>query len=546
MGEKVAMRKSLLISLAITLVVTLAAFTATLIAGNKPLLGLDLQGGASVVLAPDQKVDTKVLDTTISIIRNRVDGLGVSEPEISREGNNVLVQLPGVKDQKKALEQVGTTAELRFRPVLTQVPIDPNFTPATTTTAVGATTTTLAGATTTTAVGATTTTLAGATTTTAVGSTTTSVGSTTTTTIDPAVVAPASQCATTSSAKIATTKPEEDDPTKTVVLPQYDSKKNITARYCLGPSQLIGNAVSDASVEYPNGSSVPVVGIKFTGAGLTAFNQIAQTCYAGGATCPSRSVAIVLDGVVKSAPRIQPDKTAFEPFTSNGVQISGGGSGMSRSEADSLALVLKYGSLPVKLTPQSVTTVSATLGKDSLRAGIISGLIGLALVVLFMLVYYRILGLVVLGGLIVSSMLLYSLVTYFNATMTLSGIAGIIVSIGVTVDSYVVYFEKLKDEVRLGKTIRSSAERGFKSAYRTILAADASSFIGAALLYILTEGSVKGFAFFLGVSTLLDMITAFMFTRPLVILVTRTKLFAKDRVLGIPVAQANRVAGVVR
>ena len=530
MGEKVAMRKSLLISLAITLVVTLAAFTATLIAGNKPLLGLDLQGGASVVLAPDQKVDTKVLDTTISIIRNRVDGLGVSEPEISREGNNVLVQLPGVKDQKKALEQVGTTAELRFRPVLTQVPIDPNFTPATTTTAVGATTTTLAGATTTTAV----------------GSTTTSVGSTTTTTIDPAVVAPASQCATTSSAKIATTKPEEDDPTKTVVLPQYDSKKNITARYCLGPSQLIGNAVSDASVEYPNGSSVPVVGIKFTGAGLTAFNQIAQTCYAGGATCPSRSVAIVLDGVVKSAPRIQPDKTAFEPFTSNGVQISGGGSGMSRSEADSLALVLKYGSLPVKLTPQSVTTVSATLGKDSLRAGIISGLIGLALVVLFMLVYYRILGLVVLGGLIVSSMLLYSLVTYFNATMTLSGIAGIIVSIGVTVDSYVVYFEKLKDEVRLGKTIRSSAERGFKSAYRTILAADASSFIGAALLYILTEGSVKGFAFFLGVSTLLDMITAFMFTRPLVILVTRTKLFAKDRVLGIPVAQANRVAGVVR
>ena len=381
--------------------------------------------------------------------------------------------------------------------------------------------------------------MAGDTTTTAAGATTT------TTAVDTSVVVPASECATTKGFKIATTTAAEDDPTKTVVLPQLDSKRNIVSRYCLGPSQLVGNAVADASVVFNNGAE-PVVSLSFTSGGLTAFNQIASTCFAGGATCPSRSVAIVLDGVVKSAPRIQPDKSAFEPFTSNGVQISGGGAGMSKSEANDLALVLKYGALPVKLTPQSVTTVSATLGKDSLRAGIISGLIGLALVVVFMLLYYRILGLVVLGGLLISSSLLYSLVVYFDATMTLSGIAGIIVSIGVTVDSYVVYFEKLKDEVRLGKTIRSSAERGFKSAYRTIIAADLSSFIGAALLYWLTEGSVRGFAFFLGVSTLLDMLTAFVFTRPLVILVTRTKAFAKDTVLGIPVVQAQRVAGATR
>ena len=458
------MRRSQLVSLVVVLAVAVGALLATLVAGNSPQLGLDLQGGASVVLAPKNKVDSGVLDQSIEIIRSRVDAIGVAEPDISRQGNSIVVQLPGVKNKDRALQLVGTTAQLFFRPVIQ------------------ATTTTVAGATTT----------APATTTTA----------------------PANDVST------KTTPREDDKPGATVVLPMKDRHGNVTQRLQLGPSELTGRAISSARANL-DANGQWLVEFTLTGKGSTAFDALAAK-YVG------RQVAIDLDGVVKSAPTIQQAK-----FNGRG-QITGD---FTQGEAKDLALVLRYGSLPVQLERQSVQTVSATLGKDSLSAGLTAGAIGLALVALYMLAYYRALGLVVWLGLGVSAALMYSIVTYLGQSsglaLTLAGTTGIIVSVGVTVDSYIVYFERLKDEVRAGKTVRSSVDRGFSRAYRTILAADTSSFIGAMLLYLLTVGPVRGFAFFLGLSTLLDVVIAYFFTRPMVILLGRSRLFTEARWVGV-------------
>src|SRR5207253_4768135 len=173
----------------------------------------------------------------------------------------------------------------------------------------------------------------------------------------------------------------------------------------------------------------------------------------------------------------------------------------------------------------------------SLRAGIVAGVVGLSLVLLYMILYYRALGLVVALGLTVSGMLIYAIVSALGQTnglaLSLAGATGIIVSVGVTGDSYVVYFERLKDEIRSGKTVRSSVDRGFSRAYRTILAADLVSLIGAGVLYLLTVGSVRGFAFFLGLSTLLDVFTAYFFTRPMVVLLGRSRFFTEARWMGV-------------
>jgi preprotein translocase subunit SecD len=473
------MRRSHVVSLVVVLVVAVGSLLATLVAGNSPQLGLDLQGGASVVLAPKNKVDSGVLDQSIEIIRSRVDAIGVAEPDISRQGNTIVVQLPGVKNKDRALQLVGTTAQLFFRPVIQALPVSEK-TPTTTTPR--ATTTTVAGA---------------------------------TTTAPTATTAPANDATA-----LKTTPREDDKPGATVVLPMKDRHNNVTQRLQLGPSELTGRAISSARANLDNNGQW-LVEFTLTGKGSTAFDALAAK-YVG------RQVAIDLDGVVKSAPTIQQAQ-----FNGRG-QITGD---FTQSEAKDLALVLRYGSLPVQLERQSVQTVSATLGKDSLAAGLIAGAIGLGLVALYMLVYYRALGLVVWLGLAVSGALMYSIITYLGQTsglaLTLAGATGIIVSVGVTVDSYIVYFERLKDEVRSGKTVRSSVDRGFSRAYRTILAADTASFIGAMLLYLLTVGPVRGFAFFLGLSTLLDVVIAYFFTRPMVIILGRNRLFTEARWLGI-------------
>jgi preprotein translocase subunit SecD len=353
---------------------------------------------------------------------------------------------------------------------------------------------------------------------------------------------------TTATTTLATTSPEDDQVDQTVVLPELNSDGTVKLRYQLGPAFLTGSAVSGADAVFQNGWQVSL-NMKGGANGIDTWNKVTEDCFNGVATCPgigSRGrglVAITLDGTVKSAPEIQPDNSAFSPFSADQISISGN---FTEKEAGDLALVLKYGALPVKLDPQAVQTVSATLGKDSLRAGVIAGIIGVGLVILFMLVYYRSLGIVVLGGIVLSSAILWAVISWLGESrglaLTLAGATGIIVSVGVTVDSYVVYFERLKDDSRLGRTFRSSAQRGWASAWRTILAADIVSLIGAALLWYLTVGSVRGFAFFLGLSTLIDLVVAYFFLRPAVILLSQSRFYrGRTHLFGITQGEAVAV-----
>ena len=499
------MIRRLVVSLVAILLIAGGSFAGNLFAGNRPALGLDLQGGASVTMTPVGEYDEAALTVAVDIIRQRVDSIGVSEPEIIRQGSTVVVNLPGVKDQQEALDIIGRTGSVEMRPVL-QVAQNPETTSTTVspgTTVKGATTTTVKGATTTTVKASATTLPAPAG---GVGSARHAAATTTTTTVpvDPATGLPEGQ----------------------TVLP--GRKDGLI--YLLGPAGATGEVFSnDSSAQIDSGSWVVVAKLRSGAEGEDLWNALATKCFAGGADCPSKSIAIILDGEVISAPVVQ-----APTFTNGTVQISGS---FSESEAQDLARVLQFGAVPVKFETPTVQTVSATLGKDSLRAAIISGLFGVLLVLLFLCFYYRLLALVVVGGLTVSSLLLWSVISWLSKTnglaLTLSGAAGIIVSIGVTVDSYVVFFEKLKDELKTGRTLKNSAERGFKSAWRTILAADIVSLIGAFTLWYLTVGSVRGFAFFLGLSTLCDIVIAWFFTRPTMLMIAKTKRFQRGRLFGI-------------
>ena len=464
-------------------------------------------------MTPVGEYDEAALTVAVDIIRQRVDSIGVSEPEIIRQGSTVVVNLPGVKDQQEALDIIGRTGSVEMRPVL-QVAQNPETTSTTVspgTTVKGATTTTVKGATTTTVKASATTLPAPAG---GVGSARHAAATTTTTTVpvDPATGLPEGQ----------------------TVLP--GRKDGLI--YLLGPAGATGEVFSnDSSAQIDSGSWVVVAKLRSGAEGEDLWNALATKCFAGGADCPSKSIAIILDGEVISAPVVQ-----APTFTNGTVQISGS---FSESEAQDLARVLQFGAVPVKFETPTVQTVSATLGKDSLRAAIISGLFGVLLVLLFLCFYYRLLALVVVGGLTVSSLLLWSVISWLSKTnglaLTLSGAAGIIVSIGVTVDSYVVFFEKLKDDVQAGRSLRNSATRGFEAAWRTILVADVASLIGASVLWAMTVGPVKGFAFFLGLSTLSDIFVSYFFTRPTVLLLARTKLFNKGRVLGVRQPAATEV-----
>lgn len=526
-----------------TLVLVFGAFIATIATDNSPELGLDLRGGISVRLFPVAGTDNSKLDTAVRIIANRVNSLGVAEPEVSRQGNIIVVDLAGVKDRESALKTVGSTGELQNREVLGSRPAEEPI-PATTTTKVNPSTTTVKGATTTTVKGATTTsggsTTTGATTTT-LPATTTTVAATTTTAAGPTTTLAPGVTTTTVKGAATTTVPAT-----TTTFPDLTGKTckdlidnenwfwdQVTKRgekhkvcYLLGPNLLSGTDVSSARAQFTSGQ---------WGVDVTYKPGKFQPIATGKI---GKSVAIVLDNAVISAPVIN------EGITGDDVRISGS---FSQSEANNLELALKYGSLPVKFddAQRTIEDVSPTLGNDQLKAGITAGLIGLFFVALYMLFFYRLLGLVVWLGLALTGMIMYTLVTFFGktygVTLTLSGVTGIIVSVGVTVDSYVVYFERLKDEVRSGKTIRSSIESGWKLALRTIIAADSVSLIGAGVLYALTVGSVKGFAYFLALSTIVDLVIAFTFMHPLVLLMSRRpKLVAMK---GIGIASGLDVAG---
>ena len=574
------MRRKLLITLIATVLVSISLVAGNLIAGNKPSLGLDLQGGASVTLEPKGDYDTVALDVAVEIIRSRVDSIGVAEPEIIRQGSTVVINLPGVKDQQRALEIVGRTGEVLLRPVLQSGMRNDDATTTTIagqTTVPGATSSTIAGATTTvagatTTVAGATTTVAGATTTVA-EATTTVAGATTSqpassgglgktrqpmsaaTTTTPTTVAPSTTVgstdvgvtttsvavapsttvgsidvgATTTTVAVAPSAPQQDismtnEPSKQAILEGRDGLV-----YFTGPSQADGQVfANDAAAQISSGSWVVAVGLRGGASGEDKWNLLAAQCFQKAATCPTGQIAIVLDGVVISAPVVQTANF------SGSVQISGD---FKEAEAKDLAKILEFGAVPVRFDSPTAQTVSATLGKDSLNAALISGLVGVLLVLLFLFFYYRRLAIVVLGGLAISGMLQWSAISWLSQrnglALSLSGVTGIIVSVGVTVDSYVVFFEKLKDDVLGGKTLKNSATRSFNSAWRTIIAADTVSLIGAVVLWFLTVGSVRGFAFFLGLSTLCDIIVAYFFTRPTVILMSRSKWMNGAKMFGV-------------
>jgi preprotein translocase subunit SecD len=541
------------ILLVVTVVFILGAFLATLVGSSRPVLGLDLQGGTSIVLAPVKGSDLSTLDTAVSIIRNRVDGLGIAEPDVSRQGNNIVVDLPGVKNASEADALVGKTAELRFRVVQATIPYSSVAVPttvkgATTTTVTGATTTTAKSATTTTAKGATTTTAKPATTTTGhaagaertidtapivarrpaavttvpaatattvKGATATTVKGATATTVKGATTTTTVPAATNSTCQNGKLVSKTDTADQQVVLPDLQK----SACYLLDPTILTGRNVGTASAIVNPTTAAWEVNVHFKN---NDFVTKVATPYVG------KQVAIELDGVVQSAPTID------QGITGQDITISGS---FTSKQAHNLALVLRYGSLPVQLISQTAQSVSPTLGKDQLKAGIVSGLIGLILVALYMIFFYRILGLVVWTGIALTALTFFALVSWLSAhqglTLTLAGVTGIIVSVGVTVDSYVVYFERLKDEVRTGKTVRSSLDSGFRRAFRTIIAADLVSMIGAVVLYLFATSSVRGFAYFLGLSTALDLILAYCFMWPFVSVLARRPALVQMAGVGI-------------
>jgi len=550
------MRRRLLLTLVGVLLVAFGGLAVNLLTSNEPVLGLDLQGGISVTQQPVGDYDPAALDLAVERIRDRVDSLGVSEPEILRQGDAIVVNLPGVDNQQDAIELVQVTGQVYLRPVqqcIGEGVEEPEEDPAATTTDPSATGTTVAADTSAPPVSAAT----------SAPGPSRRVGGTTPPT-DPAATdasATTGPAATEPPTTDVVADPDAPDPSSTTPAPETSAAPidtavpvdPLTTAVASDPAQqqvlplrgggqcLVGAAggsgavfQNDARADIFQGGWGVTVGLRGGSEGTDVWNALASECFSGGSTCPSRRLAIELDGEIISAPSVN------EPRFSGDVQITGD---FSEGEARDLARVLKSGSLPVRMETQSVQRVSATLGKDSLRAAIVAGIVGVALVLLFMLLYYRALGLIVVAGVCVSSALLYTVIALLSATrglaLSLAGIAGVIISVGVTVDSYVVFFERLKDEVRSGRTMRNSAQRGFAGAWRTILMADVVSLIGAGVLWYLTVGAVRNFAFFLGLSTLVDLVIAYCFTRPAVVLLARTDWMARRKVMGI---EAVRVA----
>ena len=513
------MARRLYFSLVGIVVLVGSLLAGNLLAGNVPALGLDLQGGASVTLQPEGEFTPSALAQAVDIISQRVNALGVSEPEITRQGDNIVVNLPGVNDQQKALDIIGRQGELLLRPVLQAGTLETD----TSTTIPGTATTVIDTTVVDTTIAAT---EGGPGSVRSKGAATTIPASTDTT-------VPASYDSTVPAVAESNISVSEDttDPNANAVLLGQNGEA-----YLVGPAGATGKVfTNNAQAVINNGNWTVTVELRKGAEGEDLWNALTTKCFNRDATCPTARIAIALDGIVISAPTVQE-----AVFTGGNVQISGD---FSQSEARDLAKILEFGAVPVKFKVATVQTVSPTLGKDSLRAAIISGLIGVLLVMAFFFVYYRMLTIVVVGGLMVSSALLWSIIAFISRSnglaLTLSGVAGIIVSIGVTVDSYVVFFERIKDELHAGKSLRSSAQRSFTLAWRTILAADTVSFLGALVLWWLTVGSVRGFAFFLGLSTLCDVIIAYFFTRPAVLLLARSKFLNGRKVLGVALPESG-------
>jgi preprotein translocase subunit SecD len=489
-------------------------------------LGLDLQGGTQITLQPKPVVEGATmtddqLQQTVSILRQRVDGLGVAESEVttqgSGEGATIVVSVPGLS-QDRLLELVQRTALLDFRPVweiLSPAPVSAEASPSPSDAAASTSATPEPSAS---ASPSASPSASDAASPSASPSSSAAAGTT---------IVQANENSPEYQAELANldcTNPEiynggtPDDPTKWL----GTCEKTGAAKYNLQPAFIKGTNVTSASAVIQQNGVGWVVSLQFDSEGAAALADASKTlsalpeCGTPGAT-PCNAFAIVLDGTVVSAPRFN------EPILGGQAQIEGN---FTAQEANDLAAVLKYGALPVTLEPVDVTSISPTVGNDQLRAGILAGLLGLVLVMIYLLIYYRVLGLAAIASLIVAGVGLYlSLIVLgkvIGLTLTLAGVAGAIVAIGITADSFIVYFERIRDEIREGRSLRQACDSGWVRARRTLLAADFVSILAAVVLYVLSVGSVRGFAFVLGLTTVIDIIVAFWFTHPLVVLMGRS------------------------
>jgi preprotein translocase subunit SecD len=453
------------------LVVTALSLVGLLVLKARPKLGLDLQGGLSVVLTATGRVESGVLDQTVEIIRNRVDSLGAQEPDISRSGeDNIIVQLPGIDDPDRALELIGKTAQLRFREVIDVAPLEEAEQAA-----------------------------------------------------EKEDLRPQTRAFDRFVAKEMKKKGWEltpgDPVDEEVIFPSAEGD----LWYRMGAAKVVGSDIDRADPRFDQVQGGWSVELNMTRDGSKKWAEV-TTALAGG----QKQLAIVLDQRVESAPVVQ------SAITDGKAQITGQ---FSEQEAKDLALVLQTGALPIELEQSQVQRVSATLGTASLRAGLIAGAIGIALVALYMFAFYRLLGLVNMIGLVIFSIMILGVIglisEYRGFSLTLAGIAGMIVSVGVAADSYIIYFERVKDELKEGKTFRSAVERAFRSAFRTNIAANTVAFLAAIILYLVAVGPVRGFALTLGISVLFDIALLYFFTHPVVALIARRGKMTGRRAIGI-------------
>ena len=470
-------------ALAILAALIVALLATALIQGATSVrLGLDLRGGTSVTLQPRasndaNKITSEAIDQAVSIIRQRVNSLGVAESEVTAQGSGtnrqIVISVPG-DSGRRVVDLVGQTAELRFRQVLAE------------SSALGGTSASAA---------------------------TPAAG------VSAEINAKFAALDCTNAANLQGTG--ADAPTDVIVA----CSRTGASKYILAPAEVLGRQVSKAAAGIDQqGASAWYVLLTFNGEGTKAFGSL--TARVTSLPSPQNQVAIVLDGLVVSAPVIN------EAIPSGNAQITGS---FTQLEAQDLANVLKYGALPLAFDRGEVQQVSPTLGADQSQAGLLAGALGLLLVFVFSLLYYRALGLVTVGSLTVAGVILYLLFLVLGKTigftLTLAGIAGAIVAIGVTADSFIVFFERIRDEAREGRSLRSAVESGWARARHTIIVADMVSILAAVLLYFFAVGGVRGFAFTLGLTTLIDLLVVFIFTKPLVTIIAKSNFFASGHSL---------------
>lgn len=521
-----------------------------------PALALDLEGGTQLILTPrtttGEDITSDDVNQAIAIIRQRVDGSGVAEAEItSQGGQNIVVAIPGEVDDA-TVDLITQSAQMRMRAVLIEsgpgtidpaalaASEDPTADPSADATAEAGTDATAEAGTDATA-DATEEPTATPTYTqdqideaafTAADADGDGVLSNTpaTTPTDASDQAWVTEQVTYDYLRLDCTLPEnriggiDDD----VDAPLVTCSQDGTSKYVLGPAELTGQDLSSAQMGYKQSSTgmqtnQPIVQLTFTDEGATKFATV-TTRLSAQTTPPANQFAIVLDGLVISAP------TVNEPIPNGMAEISGPTTNpFTRAEATSLANQLNFGALPLTFEVQSQEQISATLGTEQLQRGMLAGAIGLILVVAYSFLQYRGLGIVTVASLVIAAALTYGVILVLSWTqgyrLSLPGVTGLIVAIGITADSFIVYFERIRDEVREGRSLSAAVEHGWTRARRTILASDAVNFIAAIVLYLLAVGGVRGFAFTLGLTTIIDLVVVMLFTHPLMRLLIKTRFF---------------------